>query len=38
VAVICNGDAFDGASISRHDVTDQPQTSVIQELKACQGA
>lgn len=34
--VICNGDAFDGASISRHDVTDQPQTSVIQELKACQ--
>ena len=37
-AVICNGDAFDGASISRHDVTDQPQTSVIQELKACQGA
>jgi hypothetical protein len=29
---------FDGASISRHDVTDQPQTSVIQELKACQGA
>jgi hypothetical protein len=36
--VICNGDAFDGASISRHDVTDQPQTSVIQELKACQGA
>ena len=37
-AVICNGDAFDGASISRYDVTDQPQTSVIQELKACQGA
>jgi len=37
-AIICNGDAFDGASISRHDVTDQPQTSVIQELKACQGA
>ena len=37
-AVICNGDAFDGASISRHDVTDQPYTSVIQELKACQGA
>jgi hypothetical protein len=35
-AVICNGDAFDGASISRHDVTDQPQSSVIQELKACQ--
>jgi hypothetical protein len=35
-AVICNGDAFDGASISRHDVTDLPQSSVIQELKACQ--
>ena len=35
-AVICNGDAFDGASISRHVVTDLPQTSVIQELKACQ--
>lgn len=35
-AVICNGDAFDGSSISRHDVTDLPQTSVIQELKACQ--
>jgi len=37
-AVICNGDAFDGASISRHDVTEQPATTVIQELKACQGA
>jgi Calcineurin-like phosphoesterase len=37
-AVICNGDALDGASISRHDITDQPQTSVIQELKATQGA
>ena len=37
-AVICNGDAFDGASISRHDVSDQPATTVIQELKACQGA
>jgi hypothetical protein len=37
-AVICNGDAFDGSTISRHDVTDQPQTSVIQELKATQGA
>jgi len=36
--VICNGDAFDGASISRHDVTEQPATTVIQELKACQGA
>jgi hypothetical protein len=38
VAVICNGDAFDGASISRHDVTEEPATTVIQELKACQGA
>jgi hypothetical protein len=37
-AVIANGDCFDGASISRHDVTDQPQTSVIQELKATQAA
>jgi len=37
-AVICNGDAFDGASISRHDVTELPQTSVIQELKATQSA
>ena len=37
-AIIANGDCFDGASISRHDVTDQPQTSVVQELKACQGA
>jgi hypothetical protein len=37
-AVICNGDAFDGASISRHDITDQPATTVIQELKATQGA
>jgi len=37
-AIIANGDCFDGASISRYDVTDQPQTSVIQELKACQGA
>jgi hypothetical protein len=38
VAVIANGDCFDGASISRHDVTEQPATTVIQELKACQGA
>ena len=37
-AVICNGDAFDGASISRHDVTEQPATTVIQELKATQAA
>jgi len=34
-AVICNGDAFDGASISRYGATEH-QTSVIQELKACQ--
>jgi hypothetical protein len=37
-AIVCNGDAFDGASISRHDVTELPQTSVVQELKATQGA
>jgi len=37
-AIIANGDCFDGASISRHDVTDEPQTTVVQELKACQGA
>jgi hypothetical protein len=37
-AVIANGDSFDGAAISRHDPTDQPATTVIQELKACQGA
>ena len=37
-AIIANGDCFDGASISRHDVTDQPQTSVVQELKATQAA
>jgi hypothetical protein len=36
--VICNGDAFDGASISRFDASDTPQTSVIQELRACQAA
>ena len=29
-AVICNGDAFDGASISRHDITELPATTVIQ--------
>jgi hypothetical protein len=34
-AVICNGDAFDGAAISRYGATEH-QTSVIQELKACQ--
>ncbi|MFZ2736605.1 MAG: metallophosphoesterase [Burkholderiaceae bacterium] len=38
-AVICNGDAFDGASISRHPRIGWDQTpSVIQELKACQAA
>jgi hypothetical protein len=37
-AVIANGDSFDGAAISRHDPTDQPATTVLQELKACQGA
>jgi len=37
-AVICNGDAFDGASISRYEASDIPQTSVIQELRACQAA
>ena len=37
-AIIANGDCFDGASISRHDVTELPQTSVIQELKATQAA
>ena len=37
-AIIANGDCFDGASISRHDVTDQPQSSVVQELKATQAA
>jgi hypothetical protein len=36
--IIANGDSFDGASISRHDPTDQPATTVIQELKACQAA
>ena len=36
-AVICNGDAFDGASISRHPRIGWDTTpSVIQELKACQ--
>lgn len=36
--VICNGDAFDGASISRHPKIGFMETkpSVIQELKACQ--
>jgi hypothetical protein len=37
-AVICNGDALDGASISRHPpsgVTSNKEPSVIEELKAC---
>ena len=35
-AVICNGDAFDGASISRHPPLGWTRTpSVIDELKAC---
>jgi len=41
VAVICNGDALDGASISRHPpsgVTTAKEPSVIEELKACQAA
>jgi len=41
VAVICNGDALDGASISRHapsGVTTAKEPSVIEELKACQAA
>jgi predicted phosphodiesterase len=41
VAVICNGDALDGASISRHPpsgVTNHKEPSVIEELKACQAA
>lgn len=36
-AIICNGDAFDGASISRHDPLGWSKTpSVIEELKAVQ--
>ncbi|MES2572436.1 MAG: metallophosphoesterase [Verrucomicrobiota bacterium] len=39
VAVICNGDAFDGASISRFPRIGWDKTpSVIQELKACKAA
>lgn len=37
VAVICNGDAFDGASISRHPRIGWDQKpSVVEEIKACQ--
>lgn len=36
-AVICNGDAFDGASISRHPrIGWDSKPTVIQELKACE--
>lgn len=38
-AVICNGDAFDGAGISRHPRIGWQQTpSVIDELHACEAA
>jgi hypothetical protein len=40
-AVICNGDALDGASISRYSpsgVTSNKEPSVIEELKACKEA
>lgn len=36
-AVICNGDAFDGAQISRHPrIQWDEKPSVVQELKACE--
>lgn len=36
-AIICNGDAFDGASISRHPrIGWDSKPSVIEELKACE--
>ncbi len=39
VAVVCNGDAFDGASISRFPRIGWDKTpTVIQELKACKAA
>lgn len=38
-AIICNGDAFDGASISRHPrIGWDTKPSVIQELKACEAS
>ena len=38
-AVICNGDAFDGAQISRHPrIQWDEKPSVIAELKACEAA
>src|SRR5687768_10088327 len=37
VAVICNGDAFDGASISRHPrIGWDSKPTVMEEIKACQ--
>ena len=41
VAIVCNGDALDGATISRHPpsgVINHKEPSVIEELKACQAA
>lgn len=39
VAIVCNGDAFDGASISRFPRIGWDKTpTVIQELKACKAA
>ncbi len=39
VAIVCNGDAFDGAAISRFPRIGWDRTpSVIQELKACKAA
>lgn len=36
-AIICNGDAFDGASISRHPrIGYDSKPTVVQELKACE--
>lgn len=38
-AIVCNGDAFDGASISRHPrIGWDSKPSVIEELKACEMA
>jgi hypothetical protein len=39
-AIVCNGDALDGASISRHPPagTGPKEPSVIEELKACKEA
>lgn len=36
-AIVCNGDAFDGASISRHPrIGWDKKPSVVEEIKACQ--